>query len=59
MEDMTRNIFAGHPRSIVGAMRVVDIHRNRDALAEEILQAITVRDEQARTHGGLAADRAL
>ena len=38
MEDMTRNIFAGHLRSIVGAMKVVDIHRNRDALAEEILK---------------------
>jgi uncharacterized membrane protein YqiK len=35
---MTRNIFAGHLRSIVGAMKVVDIHRNRDALAEEILK---------------------
>ncbi len=38
MESMTQRIFAGHLRSIVGAMKVVDIHRNRDALAEEILK---------------------
>jgi flotillin len=38
MEEMTKNIFAGHLRSIVGSMKVVDIHRDRDALAAEILR---------------------
>jgi uncharacterized membrane protein YqiK len=38
MEEMTNRIFAGHLRSIVGAMTVIDIHRNRDALAQNILE---------------------
>ena len=38
MEEMTNRIFAGHLRSIVGAMKVTDIHRNRDALAQAILE---------------------
>jgi uncharacterized membrane protein YqiK len=37
MEDMTNRIFAGHLRSIVGSMAVVNIHRNRDELAQNIL----------------------
>jgi uncharacterized membrane protein YqiK len=38
MEEMTRRTFAGHLRSIVGEMPVVEIHRNRDALAQKILE---------------------
>jgi uncharacterized membrane protein YqiK len=38
MEDMTNRIFAGHLRSIVGSMRLEDIHRNRDALALAIME---------------------
>lgn len=38
MEEMTNRIFAGHLRSIVGSMKVIDIHRNRDELAKNILE---------------------
>lgn len=38
MEKMTERIFAGHLRSIVGEMKVVDIHRNRDALALNVIK---------------------
>lgn len=38
MEGMTSRIFAGHLRSIVGEMPLLDIHHNRDALAQKILE---------------------
>jgi flotillin len=38
METMTVRIFAGHLRSIVGEMPLLDIHRNRDALAQNVIK---------------------
>jgi len=38
MEEMTQRIFGGHLRSIVGSMTVINIHRNRDELARNILE---------------------
>lgn len=38
MEAMTTRIFSAHLRSIVGDMTVIDIHRNRDALAQNVLR---------------------
>jgi len=38
MENMTSRIFAGHLRSIVGSMRLLEIHSDRDALAQAILE---------------------
>ncbi|MCV7174787.1 SPFH domain-containing protein [Mycolicibacterium sphagni] len=38
MEEMTVKIFAGHLRSIVGAMKLLDIHQNRDALAAAVIE---------------------
>lgn len=38
MESMTTRIFSAHLRSIVGDMTVLDIHRNRDALAQNVLK---------------------
>lgn len=37
MEEMTERIFAGHLRSIVGSMTVINIHRNRDELAQNVM----------------------
>jgi flotillin len=36
MDERTHNVFAGHLRSVIGALTVEDLIRNRDRLTEEV-----------------------
>ena len=52
MDELTGQIFAGHLRSIVGSMTVEGIIRERQRLAEQVLQA----SETEMAHLGLGVD---
>jgi uncharacterized membrane protein YqiK len=52
MDELTGQIFAGHLRSIVGSMTVEDIIRERQRLAQQVLEA----SETEMAHLGLAVD---
>jgi flotillin len=52
MDELTGQIFAGHLRSIVGSMTVEDIIRERQRLAQTVLEA----SETEMAHLGLAVD---